>query len=84
MVVDNEAEGYVYDYSESCPGILKDFGLNPSHSSCGLVKRISDIVPDIDFKNIVKTRDLRYRSREIYESEHMIDLKQLEDNQDQS
>ena len=81
FIVDNDIEGLVTEYSDSCPSIFRNFGLNFHQESTNITKRIQDLVIDLDFAHLRNTREERYAMKRIYEEEHMLDLMQMMDDQ---
>jgi hypothetical protein len=81
LIVENDIEGCISEYSDSTVKLLKNFGvrLNAEHTS--ITQRISDLLPDLDFGNIRNTREDRYYNKEIYEAEHVFDLSCFQSSQ---
>jgi hypothetical protein len=79
LLVADDIEGEITEYSESLPAILKPFGLRPDKQQNALSKRISDIVVDLNYAEIRNGRVRRYEVNEIYENVHTLNLKELSD-----
>jgi hypothetical protein len=79
MVVDNEMEGCISDYSESTTGLLRNYGIRLKSEYTAITKRIQDLVVDLDFAHVRNTREDRYLTKEIYEAVHVLDLASFKD-----
>jgi hypothetical protein len=79
LLVADDIEGEITEYSESLPAILKPFGLQPDKQQNALSKCISDTVVDLNYAEIRNGRVRRYEVNEIYENMHIINLKEFTD-----
>ena len=79
-MVDNEEDGRITEYSESCSKLLSAYGFGKELETGGLIKRITDVLVDLDFNKLRRTRQERYMTNQIYEEIHKIDLNQLDDS----
>ena len=74
LVVENDMEGYISEYSDSAFRILKNMGVKLNSEDTSVNQRIGDVLPDLDFADLRKTRQERIFTKEIYEAEHAFDL----------
>ena len=74
LIVENDMEGNVTEYSDSASRILKSFGVKLHTDDTAVTQRIVDLLPDMDFAQLRSTRQDRILSKEIYEAEHTFDL----------
>lgn len=80
LIVDNEEDGRISEFSESYSKMLGDYGFKPELEQDGITKRITDVVIDLDFNFIRQTRQDRYMTNQMYEQVHKLDLNQFSDN----
>lgn len=78
LLVDDDRDGRITEYSESFVKTLSSLGYHSQSDS--IAKSINDIVLDLNFSELKKTRTQRYLSNEIYENIHKLDLSQFSDN----
>lgn len=74
LIIDDENEGRITEYSESCSKLLSTYGFGVELEQNSIIKGISDVLLDFDFIEFKKSRANRYQSNEIYENFHRIDL----------
>jgi hypothetical protein len=61
MIVDNDdSGGRIIEFSESAVQMLSNYGFSGEVERNGITKHISDLIMDIDFNQIRKTRQDRY------------------------
>lgn len=81
LIVDNEeTDGRITEYSESCVKLLGNYGFSEELERNGITKHITDIIFDFDFEKIRRSRQERYVTNQIYENVHTIDLNQFSEN----
>jgi len=75
LIVDQEeTDGRITEYSESCVKLLANYGFSGEFERNGITKHITDIIVDFDFEQIIKSRQDRYINNQIYENVHTLDL----------
>ena len=74
VIVENEDDGRISEFSESCLKLLGSYGFKPQLEGDGIIKRITDVVTDLNFKDIRNTRKNRYMTNTMYEAVHRLDL----------
>ena len=74
LITDNEEDGRITEYSESCSKMLKTYGFGKVLKEDGVIKRITDIAIDLDFAKLRVSRQERYQTNQIYEDNHKLDL----------
>ena len=77
FLVDDEKEGHVIDYSESCGKFLQKYGIKSKVLTNGIVLRISDLLVDLNYNQFLANRQARQKSGEVYESNHRLDISQF-------
>ena len=80
MIVENDTEGSVTEFSDTANRILKNFGVKLNSEESNVTQRIVDILPDIDFAALRNTRAERILNKEIYEAEHTFDFSTFQDS----
>ena len=80
LIVENDADGRISEFSESCFKMLSGYGFKPTLEINGITKTISDVIIDFDFTAIRRSRQDRYMTNQIYESVHKVDLNQFNDS----
>lgn len=84
LLVDNDESGRITEFSESCVAMLKTFGIAFENESNAVAKHVTEIITDLNFDELRKTRQDRYISNEVYESIHRVDLNQFTDSNSMS
>lgn len=74
LIVDNDLDGRITEFSESCKKLLTGYGFGVSMEQNGIIKRISEVVQDFDFDLFKRGRQDRYRTNEMFENEVKLDL----------
>jgi hypothetical protein len=60
LIVDNEYDGRITEFSESCRKLLSMYGFGAQMEQNTIIKRITDIVLDFDFNSFQRSRNERY------------------------
>lgn len=60
LLVENEFDGRITEYSESCYKLLSSYGFKSDFESGGIIKSIQDVILDFNFTNIKNSRQERY------------------------
>ena len=74
MIVEDDMEGSISEYSDSSSRILREMGVRLNSEDTNVSQRLTDVLPDFDFRQLKNTRQDRLFSKEIYEGEHSFDL----------
>jgi hypothetical protein len=80
LIVEDDEDGRISEFSESCAKMLSSYGFSKDLDQSGVIKRITDVVMDLNFSEFRKTRQERYMCNDIYESVHKLDLNQFSDS----
>jgi hypothetical protein len=80
LIVENDSDGRISEFSESCSKMLSGYGFKPTLEINGITKSISDVIIDFDFTSIRRSRQDRYMTNQIYEGVHKVDLNQFNDS----
>jgi PAS domain S-box-containing protein len=56
LIVDNDLDGRITEFSESCRKLLSVFGFNPELEQNGVAKNIQDVMLEFDFLDFKKSR----------------------------
>lgn len=80
MIVENDREGCISEYSDTTSRILKTMGAKLNSEDTNVTMRIVDLLPDLDFERLKATRLDRIFSKEIYEAEHNFDLSSFQES----
>ncbi|TNV74775.1 hypothetical protein FGO68_gene16630 [Halteria grandinella] len=84
LIVDNESDGRITEYSESCAKLLSMYGFGAELGQNEIVKRITDIAVELDFPKFKSMRQDRYQTNEIFENVLKLDLNQFDDSNSMS
>lgn len=80
MIVENDVEGCISEFSDSANRILKGFGMKLNSEESNVTQRIVDILPDLDYVTLRSTRGDRILSKEIYEADHAFDFSSFQES----
>ena len=80
MVVENDTEGSISEFSDSANRILKNFGVKLNSEESNVTQRIVEVLTDLDFTALRDTRNDRILSKEIYEADHTFDFTTFQEN----
>jgi hypothetical protein len=74
LVVDNEQDGVITEFSEACSRLLSSYGFGAVMEHGNIIKRVTEVLLDFDFATFKRTRTERYMTNEIFEGVVRLDL----------
>lgn len=80
MIVENDEDGRVTEFSESALKLIKDQGFSFDLNRTSISKSINSYVSDLNYAEVRRQRQDRYLNQVIYENIHTLDLNEFSDS----